>query len=42
MPKFLLDKGRFITGIGHCAVGYIDGDMPEAAKRKDGRVFWAE
>lgn len=29
-------------GIGHCAVGYIDGDMPEAAKRKDGRVFWAE
>lgn len=29
-------------GIGHCAVGYIDGDMPKAAKRKDGRVFWVE
>lgn len=29
-------------GIGHCAVGYIDGDMPMAAKRKDGRVFWVE
>ena len=29
-------------GIAHCAVGYIDGDMPKAAKRKDGRVFWAE
>lgn len=29
-------------GIGHCAVGYIDGDMPKAAPRKDGRVFWAE
>ena len=29
-------------GIGHCAVGYIEGDIPKAAKRKDGRVFWAE
>lgn len=29
-------------GIGHCAVGYIDGEMPKAAKRKDNRVFWAE
>lgn len=29
-------------GIGHCAVGYIDGDLPKAAKRKDGRVYWAE
>lgn len=29
-------------GIGHCAVGYIDGDIPKAAKRKDGRVFWVE
>lgn len=29
-------------GIGHCAVGYMDGDMPEAAQRRDGRVFWAE
>lgn len=29
-------------GIGHCAVGYIDGDVPAAAPRKEGRVFWAE
>ena len=29
-------------GIGHCAVGYIDGEIPKAAKRKDNRVFWVE
>ena len=29
-------------GVGHCAVGYIDGEPPKAAKRKDGRVFGAE
>ena len=29
-------------GIGHCAIGYTDGDLPKAAKRKDGRVFWAD
>ncbi len=29
-------------GIGHCAVGYIDGGLPQAAERKPGRVFWAE
>ncbi len=29
-------------GIGHCAVGYMEGELPEAAKRKEGRVFWAE
>ena len=29
-------------GIGHCAVGYIDGEAPKAAKRKDNRVFWVE
>ena len=29
-------------GIGHCAVGYIDGEVPKAAKRKDNRVFWVE
>lgn len=26
-------------GIGHCAVGYIDGENPAAAPRNDGRVF---
>ncbi len=29
-------------GIGHCAVGYIDGEIPKAAARKDNRVFWVE
>ncbi|MCR5085352.1 MAG: nitroreductase [Succinivibrionaceae bacterium] len=29
-------------GIGHCAVGYIDGEIPAPAKRREGRVFWAE
>ena len=29
-------------GIGHCVVGYIDGDRPAAVPRKEGRVFWAE
>ena len=29
-------------GIGHCAVGYIDGENPAAASRNDGRVFWVE
>ena len=29
-------------GIGHCAVGYIDGENPAAAPRYDGRVFWVE
>lgn len=29
-------------GIGHCALGYIDGENPAAAPRNDGRVFWVE
>ena len=29
-------------GIGHCAVGYIDGEIPVATKRKEHRVFWIE
>lgn len=29
-------------GIGHCAIGYIEGDVPKAAERKSGRVFWVE
>lgn len=29
-------------GIGHCAVGYIEGEVPQAAQRKEGRVFWVE
>lgn len=29
-------------GIGHCAVGYVAGDYPEAAERKADRVCWVE
>ena len=29
-------------GIGHLAVGYIDGDSPAPAPRRDGRVYWCE
>ena len=29
-------------GIGHCAVGYLNGVAPAPAPRKPGRVFWAE
>ena len=28
-------------GIGHCALGYADGEPKAAAPRKDGRVIWA-
>lgn len=27
-------------GIGHCALGYADCDLPEAAPRKEGRILW--
>ena len=39
--KKLCVEGEW-EGIGHCAVGYIDGEMPEAAERKPNRVFWVE
>ena len=29
-------------GIGHCAVGYVEGDKPAAAKRREDRVYWVE
>ena len=42
--KFLSDLGVSgeWEGIGHCAVGYIEGEIPQAARRKEGRVFWVE
>ena len=30
------------VGIGNCAVGYIEGDVPEAAARKADRVYYIE
>ena len=29
-------------GIGHLAVGYVDGDAPAPSPRRDGRVYWCE
>lgn len=29
-------------GIGHCVIGYADGDIPQPAPRKNGRVFFVE
>ncbi len=29
-------------GIGHCAIGFIDGDVPAPAERKEGRVYFVE
>ena len=29
-------------GIGHCAVGYMDCELPKPPDRNPGRVFWAE
>ena len=29
-------------GIGHCAVGYIEGEVPPAAPRREGRIFWVK
>ena len=34
-------KGEW-EGIAHCAVGYINGEVPAPAPRKEGRVFWVE
>ena len=37
--KSLGIEGEY-EGIGHCALGYIDGEVPEAAPRKENRVFY--
>lgn len=29
-------------GIGHCAIGYMDCELPEPPVRKDNRVYWIE
>jgi len=26
----------------HCAVGYVEGDVPDTTKYKDGRGYWIE
>lgn len=37
--KSLGISGEYV-GIGHCALGYADGEIPKAAKRKVNRVFY--
>ena len=34
-------EGKF-EGIGHCILGYPDGEAPQAAPRAENRVFYAE
>ena len=29
-------------GIGHCALGYVDGEYPTAPARKENRVFYVK
>ncbi|MBR4631714.1 MAG: nitroreductase [Elusimicrobia bacterium] len=29
-------------GIGHCAIGYIEGDIPKPAPRKENRVYFVK
>lgn len=36
--KSLGIQGEY-EGIGHCILGYADGDVPAAAPRKEGRLF---
>lgn len=34
-------EGEYI-GIGYCVLGYIDGDYPNAPKRKENWVYWVK
>lgn len=50
--EFDSDEGRAILralgvegeyeGVGHCILGYPEGEYPAAAPRREGRVFYAE
>lgn len=39
--KSLGIEGEY-EGIGHCVLGYAEGELPEPTERKDGRVFYVE
>ena len=32
-------EGEYV-GIGHCILGYVDGEKTKAAERKENRVYW--
>ncbi len=50
--EFLLPEGKAILaelgiegefeGIGHCILGYAEGDLPAAKERKENYVYWIE
>ena len=42
--KFLADLGieGEWEGVGHCAIGYVDGDYPNTPKIKENRVYYVE
>jgi nitroreductase len=52
LQEFDSDEGKAILrdlgiegdweGIGHCIVGYPDGDAPAPKPRAEGRVYWVE
>lgn len=37
--KELGAEGEYV-GVGHCILGYVDGEYPKAPERKPNRVFW--
>ena len=39
VPKSLGIEDEY-EGIGHCALGYVDGDYPDVIPRKENRVFY--
>ena len=39
--KSLGIEGEY-EGIGHCALGYVDGEYPAAPARKENRVFYVK
>ena len=39
--KSLRIEGEY-EGIGHCVLGYVDGEYPKAAPRKENRVFYVK
>ena len=39
--KSLCVEGEY-EGIGHCALGYVDGEYPAAPARKENRVFYVK
>lgn len=37
-----VDAPEEYEGIGHCALGFVDGELPQARPRKESRIFWVE